>query len=231
MLPSDDIERLRDKRDELLRRADEIEAEFGTPPPLRDRNWFFHTLLNGDLYSYERVHPRWKEMRRCRREAARVARALDAAVHHAVTSEPRARELEVTVGQEQRVIRSSDRMLSAIAAARVQLNRLTRNKETDPTGAAATRDARELSKHLRTVRRLGDELRELLVGRPSLLPDRFPTADVGPRTRHGELKDELRELEKTVLSLKREAVVRRKVARAERRQYVRDGKARYDRKR
>lgn len=230
MPPSDEIERLRDRRDELLRHADKIEAEFGTPPPLRDRNWFFHTLLNGDLYSYDRVHPRWKEMRRYRREAARAAKLLDTAVVRAVTNEPRARQLEVTVGKEQKVIRASDRMLSAIAAARVRLNRLTRPRETGSTGATTARDAKELSKHLRAVRRHGDELREMLVGRHSLMPAEFPTTDVGPHgTRYAELKEQLRALEKTVFSLKREAVARRKVAKAERRQYVRDGKARYDR--
>jgi hypothetical protein len=38
-------------------------------PPLRDRNWFFHHLLNGSRDEYERVAPRWREQRRLARWA------------------------------------------------------------------------------------------------------------------------------------------------------------------
>jgi hypothetical protein len=40
-------------------------------PLLRDRNWFFHQLLNGDPRIFQETRPRWKEQKRNARRAQR----------------------------------------------------------------------------------------------------------------------------------------------------------------
>jgi hypothetical protein len=218
--PHDRVEQSR----ESPRTAQRVKANFETPPPLRDRNMFFHFLLNGDEVIYERVRPRWREMRRHRGKAAPVKAKITTAVRQKVESEPGHRALDVMIGQEKNVKRSCNGMLAAIRSAHSRIGRMITTLDTGVSRSAAHRDVKELSKRLRKVRRHAEDLQRRIAGRQPFESSQLAKLEIGSSVdadgderskRYKELKDLLGSLETPTKILLRDVIAREKKARAQ----------------
>ncbi len=232
--PPDRVELLRDKRAEHQRAADRIVAELGRWPLLRERNWFFHQLLNSDLDTYERVRPLWQQYRWYRRSARKLDREIGSAVHSSVVNESRYRELVTKAGREDQARRAVKRLRKSIRGAG---RRLAQAAKGDSSRSTMRRDARRVERGLRRVHQRVGQL-------PSGLSHGTLDADVlaklhlgfrngdGPEERkkqYAELKAVLGSLERQANSIMREIGDRQRTIKAKQRRYQSEGKRRYDR--
>jgi hypothetical protein len=232
--PSDLVAQLRHQRDECQRTADRIDAELGGPPPLRERNWFFHQLLNSDLDTYDRVRTLWLERRRSLRMVRKLNRRMTSAARTKVADEPGYRELGTKAGQEKDVKRAGTRLLGSIRKARKRVEQAAKG---DSSHSALKRDARDIERALRAVHRNADGLPATLSrgsldsGELAKLRVRFRNGDAPEerKKQYAELRTALGSLERTANSLVREVGEREKKFKAKQRQYMRDGQARYNR--
>jgi hypothetical protein len=231
--PPDEIERLRDRRAEHVREVERIEARIELPPRWRDRNGFFNWLLNGELDTLHRVRPQWREHQRLSREVDRLKAEIDAVIRRRVMAEPGYRALVAQADAEADLKRSCVRLLGLIREARSRLNGA--GQQPEAARSVAVREAQEVSRRLRAVRGQAEEVISKAVDRRPLGLELarlgLGFAGDGDRKermkRYTELEAALAAVERTTRTLIREIAEREDVVRAKRRQYLKDGQARY----
>jgi hypothetical protein len=215
------------------RAADRILAELGGRPRLRDRNWFFHQLLNSDLNDLERIRPLWRQYRRHLRNARKRGREVRPAVpvRPRVVDERQYRELETKAGHEKTAKRAAKRLLTSIRRARRRLKRVTTG---DVSRSTMKRDARVVARKLRRVRQRADELTAILSRRSrdaielARLDVTFHhrNAPEDRRKRYADLKTVLDALERQVTPIMRDIGERQRTLKAKLRQHQRDSENR-----
>jgi hypothetical protein len=230
--PPDEIERLRNRRAEHVREVERIETRIELPPRWRDRNRFFNSLLNGGVDTLARVRPQWREHKRLSREVDRLEAEIEAAIRRRVMAEPGYRALVAQADKEASLKRSCVRLLGLVREARSRLNGA--GQQPEASKSVAVREAQEVSSRLRAVRGQAEEVNSKAPNRPfgpELARLGLGFAGDGDRKqrmkRYKELEASLAAVERTARSLIREIAQREDVVRAKRRQYLKDGQARY----
>lgn len=230
--PPDEIERLRNRRAEHVREAERIESSIELPPRWRDRNRFFNWLLNGELDTLARIRPQWREHQRLSREADRLKAEIDAVIRRRVMAEPGYRALVAQSDEEADLKRSCVRLLGLLREARSRLDGA--GQQPEAAKAVAIREAQEVARRLRAVREQAEVVNSKAVNRPfsDLAGLGLGFSGGGDRKermkRYTEVAASLAAVERTTRSLIREITEREGVVRAKRRQYLKDGQARYD---
>ncbi len=231
--PPDEVERLRNRRAEHVRDVERIGARIELPPRLRDRNKFFNWLLNGELDTYARVRPQWREHQRLSREVDRLKAEIEAVIRRRVMAEPGYRALVAKTHEEADLKRSCVRLLGVIRQARSRVNGAGQQAEVSPS--EAVREAQEVARRLHAVRQQAEDVNTKVANRR---PFAASLAELGlglpgdgdrkERTRHyDKVAASLDSVERTARTLIREIAEREDVVRAKRRQYLKDGQARY----
>jgi hypothetical protein len=228
---------LRERHAELLRAIEESGFDLD-PPPLRNRNGFFNSLLHGEREELERTRLRWQEYKRAKKLADDIDAQLGAAIRQEVVREPGYRALEVKVAQEKRAKRACKRLIEAIRAAQRQVGQAHQRTPDAATRSVVRRDMANVSRRLDNVQRCAQELRQNLSDGRSFQPGELASLQLGVsrgdshekrRTHYSDLGVLLSSLKRTADALLTEISRRKKDAEARQRQYVRDGRIRYDR--
>jgi hypothetical protein len=124
-------------------------------PLLRDRNWFFHQLLNGDPRTFQETRPRWKEQKRNARRAQQPGPPTEDKPRR--TPGPGDAKFEAMLDQvarDDRVKSAWRRLQWAAGAARRRIDRAARGPARDDAAIAKVReDATEIEERLRKVRK------------------------------------------------------------------------------
>jgi len=196
-----------------------------TPPPLRDRNRFFHWFLNGDRTTFERVAPRWREQRRNVRKAGRLEKKTDPVRRTPDLGDSRFRELQAQVEKEKSVQRSCRRMKSSIRAAQRRIRHASKRRaRDDATRAAVNQDAKEIAKRIRAVRKYALRVNQQMSPDSPFdlakLDIEFADGDVDRKVRnrkYQDIKALLSAFEESADSIRRGIASRRKAFERERR--------------
>jgi hypothetical protein len=224
---------LRNRRAEHVREVERIGARIDVPPRLRDRNKFFNWLLNGELDTCERVRPQWREHLRLSREVDRLKAEIDAVIRRRVMAEPGYQALVSKTNEEADLKRSCVRLLGLVREARSRVNGA--GQQAEVSKPVAVREAQEVSRRLRAVREQAEDVNTKVANRrpfggglTELGLGLSGDADRKERTRrYNRVAAALDSVESTARTLVREIADREDVFRAKRRQYLKDGQARY----
>ena len=188
-------------------------------PPLRDRSWFFHHLLNGDLDTYERVAPRWRDQWRPTRWAE-PRRVPERSERRAVDlSDARLRPLRLQVAKDKKISRSCWWLVRSLRAARRRIKSADVGRvQDDAARAAVQQDAKDIAKRLRVVRMRLQRLRELTgpagpFGPEEVMKLDFAGGDTSHRARRRTYKDldaALETIKNRTVGLRRDIKARKK---------------------
>lgn len=149
-------------------------------------------------------------------------------------AEPGYRALVAKTEEEADLKRSCVRLLGLIREARSRINGA--GQQAEVSKSVAVREEQEVSRQLRAVRQQAEDLNTKVANRRPFGADLAGLglgfsggADRKERTkRYNKVAASLDSVERTVRSLIREIAERENVFRVKRRQYLKDGQARYD---
>lgn len=208
----DEVERLTAELAEWEQARQRAEAELAKRSRLRDRNWFVNGLLHGELDTLDKVEVSKQEYQRCERNITRIEREL-AAIGSPVNPAPQREALSRNdfnrpalarnVKREKAARKRAARLLRSIEKARKRLHRASRRRvRDDESRAKVDRDAKEMAKRIRRVRRRVAALRSKLPSDLALNPDsaarlaeRFSGSAIDDKAREREYKDAISELD------------------------------------
>jgi hypothetical protein len=152
------INQLKEERAESERAIKHASASLGPKPPrLRDRNRFFHSLLNGELDVFEQTAPQWRHYRQSSRKANRINARLaaqDRKIERVIRRGMANSEVQGKLDREKAARRSCNELLKSIGEARRRINRTNkRNPQNDASRSAVDEEAEEVSNLISAVRR------------------------------------------------------------------------------
>lgn len=239
----DQITQLEKDLADRIRAVEHAEVALGEEPRWRDRNRFFHEMLNGEVVKYERMAPQWRELRRGRREVRRIRRRLGInkarhgrAVRRGLErGDPEYRRLLAKSNWEKTCAQSCERVLESIGAARKRINRVSgRRPRDEDSRSVADQDASEVADRIRAVRSRAAELNAKIpqygslepVGLVNLSAD-IPTDHTLRVQKYKDIKDQLDVMEKHVKSWLREFEAKERTIESQRRQYLEKEQARF----
>lgn len=164
------------------------------------------------------------------RLARKLDRGVGTAIRHEVAGESGYRELGAKAGREKDARRAGRVLVRPIRVARQRLDRALAG---DFARATMKRDARDVSRRLRTVHQRADDLTERLshgsLDSGLLAPLHVRHTSEERKKQYTEIRAALRGLEKAVDALVRAVGEREKKFKAKQRRYLKDGQARYKR--